>query len=79
MKTLTKSNLAVSAAVLGGAALITAFWLTQPAHAELADTTKSSSCGSERLDDKASLHPGIDLKLLVHRPDLAPNALRLEI
>ena len=78
MKTLTKSNLATGAAVLGSAVVLAAFWLGQPAHADMKDVADTSACGMERVVDKPA-YPGIDLKLLVHRPDAAPRVLRLDV
>ena len=78
MKTLTKSNLATGAAVLGSAVVLAAFWLAQPAHADNEDASASTTCSVQRVVDKQP-YPGIDIKLLVHRPDVAPVVLRLDV
>lgn len=78
MKTLTKPNLAAGAALLGSAVVIAAFWLARPAHAEMQDKAEDPACGMGRVVDKYP-YPGIDLKLLVHRPDVAPRVLRLDV
>lgn len=78
MKTLTKSNLATGAAVLGSAVVLAAFWLARPAHAEMKEAPEAPTCSMERVVDNRA-HPGIDIKLLVHRPDVAPRVLRLDV
>lgn len=78
MKTLTKPNLAIGAAILGGAIVITAFWLVRPAHAEMPGAAAAATCSSERVVDNHP-YPGIDIKLLVHRPGAAPRIVRLDV
>jgi hypothetical protein len=78
MKTLTKPNLAVGAAILGGAVVIAAFWLVGPAHAEMPGAAAAGKCSAERVVDNRP-HPEIDIKLLVHRPDVAPRVVRLDV
>lgn len=78
MKTLTKCNLATGAAVLGSAIVLAAFWLAQPAHAKTKNAAEPTTCGAARVVDNR-VHPGIDIKLLVHRPSAAPRVLRLDV
>lgn len=78
MRTLTKTNLALSAALLGGAVVITTFWLVRPVHAAMPDAPVAAQCEHKPVVDKQA-YPGIDIKLLVHRPDVAPRVVRLDV
>lgn len=78
MKMLTKPNLATGAAILGGAFVIAAFWLVGAAHAGMPGASAAAGCSAERVLDNRP-HPEIDIKLLVHRPDVAPRVVRLDV
>ena len=73
MITLTQPRFAATLAVFGGVLVLCAVWLGLPVQAAPAPVAASADCASPSVMDKAK-YPGIDIKLLVHRPDIAPSA-----